>query len=220
VAISLILLAGIMAALLGWILKQTFNTQPWVAGDVSESLTEAPMGASGKVVALVTLLAVVTSFFGLLMSAYSLRMELGDWYPLTEPQELWINTGILALASLAFHWTRNAANKGQTSKLKPGLLLTGLLTGGFLAGQFLVWQQLNASGQFITTNPANAFFFLLTGMHALHILGGMYVWLRATIRVFGGSDADSVKESVELCTVYWHYLLIVWFVLFGLLLAT
>ena len=218
--ISLILLAGIMAALLGWLLKQTFNTQPWVAGDVAESLTQSPLGASAKVVALTTLLAVVTSFFGLMLSAYSLRMQLGDWFPLTEPQALWINTGILALASVTFHWTRNAANKGLTSRLKPGLLITGLLTAGFLAGQFLVWQQLNASGQFITSNPANAFFFLLTGMHALHILGGMYVWARATIRVFGGSDATAVKESVELCTFYWHFLLLVWFVLFGLLLAT
>ena len=64
-AVSLILLAGIMAALLGWLLKQTFNTQPWVAGEVEPSLTESPLGASGKVVALTTLLAVVTSFCGL-----------------------------------------------------------------------------------------------------------------------------------------------------------
>jgi cytochrome c oxidase subunit 3 len=89
VAISLILLAGIMAALLGWILKQTFNTQPWIAGEVEDSATEAPLGASAKFVALTTLLAVVTSFFALLASAYSLRMELGDWFPLTEPQTLW-----------------------------------------------------------------------------------------------------------------------------------
>ena len=218
--ITLILLAGIMAALLGWLLKQSFNTQPWVAGDVDESLTQAPLGASSKVIALTTLLAVVTSFFGLLLSAYSLRMAIGDWYPLTEPQALWINTALLALASVAFHWTRNAAIKGQTSRLKPGLLVTGLLTAAFLGGQLIVWKQLNASGQFITSNPANAFFFLLTGMHALHILGGMYVWARATIRVFGGSGAEAVKESIELCTVYWHYLLLIWFVLFGLLLAT
>jgi len=220
VAITLILLAGIMAALLGWLLKQTFNTQPWVAGEVDASSTKAPLGASAKIVALTTLLAVITSFFALLVSAYSLRMELGDWFPLTEPQMLWINTAVLALASVTFHWTRNAANQGQTSKLKPGLLVTGLLTTAFLGGQFVAWQQLNASGQFISSNPANAFFFLLTGAHALHILGGMYVWARATIRVLSGSGAEAVRESVELCTVYWHYLLLIWLALFGLLLAT
>lgn len=218
--IALILLAGIMATLLGWILKQTFNTQPWVAGEVSESSTQAPMNATGKVVALTTLLAVVTSFFGLLLSAYSLRMGFGDWYPLNEPQALWINTGFLIAASMAFQWTFNAARKGRSSRIKPGLVLTGLLTAAFLAGQLLVWQQLNASGQYIASNPANAFFFLLTGLHALHVFGGLYVWARATIRAFAGSDAAGVKESIELCTVYWHYLLLVWFVLFALLLAT
>ena len=218
--IALILLAGIMATLLGWLLKQSFNTQPWVAGEVSESSTQAPLGATGKVVALTTLLAVVTSFFGLVLSAYSMRMGFGDWYPLNEPQALWIITGLLAAASVTFHWTLNAARKGKTKSLKPGLLVTGLLTASFLGGQLLVWQQLIASGQYIASNPANAFFFLLTGLHALHILGGLYVWARATIRVFGGSDAVAVKESIELCTVYWHYLLLVWFVLFGLLLAT
>ena len=219
-AITLILLAGIMAALLGWLLKQSFNTQPWVADVVDKSANEAPFGAGPKVVALTTLLAVITSFFALLISAYSLRMELGDWFPLTEPQLLWINTAVLVLASATFHWTRNAANRGQTSKLKPGLLITGLLTVTFLGGQFVAWQQLNASGQFITSNPANAFFYLLTGAHGVHILGGLYVWARATIRVLNGGDAEAVKQSIELCTVYWHYLLLVWLVLFGLLLST
>jgi cytochrome c oxidase subunit 3 len=93
-----------------------------------------------------------------------------------------------------------------------------LLTSAFLVGQYIAWQQLNASGHYVTSNPADAFFFLLTGVHALHILGGMYVWTRATMRVFSGND--SVEESIQLCTVYWHFLLVVWLVLFGLMLST
>jgi cytochrome c oxidase subunit 3 len=219
-AIGLIVLATMLITLLGWLLKSSFNTRPWVAEAVEESAHQAPFNAGSKLVALTALMAVVTSFFALTLSAYSLRMEFGDWVPLTEPQLLWANTGMLVLASMVFQWTRNAAVRGNTQQLKPGLLLAGLLTIAFLVGQLIAWQQLNASGQYITSNPANAFFFLLTGLHGIHILGGMYVWARATVRTFSGGDVSAVSRSVELCTIYWHFLLLVWLVLFGLLLST
>jgi len=218
--IGLIVLATMLATLLGWLLKQSFNTTPWIAEAVEESAYQAPFNARPKLVALTTLLAVVTSFFALILSAYSLRMELGDWVPMTEPSILWTNTVVLILASVAFQWTRNHAVNGNAARIKPGLLLTGALTTAFLAGQWLAWQELNASGQYMTANPSNAFFFLLTGVHGLHILGGMYVWARATVRAFGGQEMDVVKHSVELCTIYWHFLLLVWLVLFGLMLST
>lgn len=216
--IGLIFLAIILASLITWLVKQTINVQPWVAEGVTEASYQAPFNARPKVVALVTLLAVITSFFALLVSAYSLRMELGDWIPLSEPQLLWTNTAVLVLASLAFQWTRNATGAGNMQRLKPGLLVSGLLTAAFLVGQYIAWQQLHAAGHFITSNPADAFFYLLTGLHALHILGGMYVWARATVRVFSGDD--NAAESIQLCTVYWHFLLVVWLVLFGLMLST
>ncbi len=216
--IGLITLAIMLGSLLGWLLKQSFNTQPWIAAPVEEAACQAPFNANARLVALTTFLAVATAFFALILSAYSLRMELGDWVPLTEPQLLWTNTTVLVLASFAFQWTRNAAVRGDEAKLKPGLVVTGLLTSAFLVGQYIAWQQLFASGEFITSNPSNAFFFLLTGLHAMHILGGMFVWARATLKVFDG--ASDVRQSIELCTIYWHFLLLVWLVLFGLLLST
>ena len=216
--IGLIALAIILGGLLGWLLKQSFNTQPWVAEAVEESSYQAPFNASPKLVALTTFLAVATSFFALILSAYSLRMDLGDWIPLSEPQLLWTNTAMLILASIVFHWTRNGAGKGDAQRIKLGMVLTGLLTTAFLIGQYIAWLQLFASGQYLTSNPSNAFFFLLTALHALHILGGMFVWVRATMKVFSG-DSD-VEESIHLCTIYWHFLLLVWLVIFGLMLST
>jgi cytochrome c oxidase subunit III len=221
--IGLITLAIILATLLGWLLKQSFNTQPWVAEEVSATAHHGPLGGdtNTRLIALLTFLAVVTSFFALILSAYSLRMELGDWVPMTEPQLLWTNTAMLILASIAFQWTRNGAVKGQASRLKPGLIAAGLLTTCFVAGQFIAWQQLQADGQFITNNPSNAFFYFLTGAHAIHILGGMYVWARATTRVLlGTAEGSAIRRSIELCTIYWHFLLLVWLILFGLLLST
>jgi cytochrome c oxidase subunit 3 len=219
--IALVFLALILASLLGWLLKQSFNTQPWVADTVGETAHHGPLGTNTRLIGLLTLLAVVSSFFALILSAYSLRMELGDWVPLSEPQLLWTNTVMLILASIVFQWTRNAAVNQQFARLTPGLLLTGLLTSGFVIGQFVAWQQLQAGGQFITSNPANAFFYFLTGAHAVHIIGGMYVWLRATTKVLlGRADNPAIGRSIELCTIYWHFLLLVWLVLFGLLLST
>jgi cytochrome c oxidase subunit 3 len=221
VTIALGFLGVILVTLLGWLFKQTVNTQPWVAEVVGDTAHHGPWNANKKLIALLTLLAVVTSFFALVLSAYSLRMELGDWVPMTEPQLLWTNTVMLLFASIVFQWTRNAANNGQQGRLQPGLLITGVLTLGFVAGQYVAWQQLQNAGQFLTSNPSNAFFYLLTGAHALHILGGLYVWGRATLKVILGSDdAEGIQRSIELCTIYWHYLLIVWLVLFGLLLST
>ncbi len=216
--IGLIFLAVMLAGLIGWLLKQSFNTEPWVAEAVEESAYRAPFNASPKLIALATFLAVVTSFFALIMSAYALRMELGDWVPLTEPKLLWVNTGVLVLASIVFQWTRNAAVREDAAKLKPGMLLTGVLTTAFLAGQFVAWRQLIGTGEYSVGDPSAAFFFLITGLHALHILGGMFVWARATVRLFGGST--DIRQSIELSTIYWHFLLLVWFVLFGLMLQT
>jgi cytochrome c oxidase subunit 3 len=212
-----------LATLLGWLLKQSFNTQPWVAEAVSDTAHHGPFGDAGnaRLIALMTFLAVVTSFFALMLSAYALRMELGDWVPMTEPQLLWVNTVVLALASVVFQWTRNGAVAGNAARLKPGLLLTGVLTTGFVVGQLVAWQQLHASGELLTSNPSNAFFYLLTGAHGVHILGGMYVWARATFKVMVGSaEGGRLRRSIELCTIYWHFLLLVWLILFGLLLST
>ena len=69
----------------------------------------------------------------------------------------------------------------------------------------------------MTSNPANAFYYLMTGLHAVHLLGGLWVWSKSTIRLVSGSAAKDIKLSVQLCAVYWHFLLLVWLVLFALL---
>ena len=218
---ALVFLAVIMATVIGWLLRQTLNTQPWDATDPVENQPgRGVIPATPAKIGLWTFLAVVTSLFALFLSAYLMRMKLGDWRPLAEPNLLWLNTAILALASVAFQLTRGAATRGQLLTVKVGLIVGGVCTTMFLLGQLVAWQQLNASGYFMTGNPANSFFYLLTALHGLHLLGGMWVWGRTTTRVFTSADVGSVCLSVELCTVYWHYLLLVWIGLFALLLST
>ncbi len=218
---ALVFLAIIMATVIGWLLRQTLNTQPWEANDPLENQPgRGVISTDPAKIGLWSFIAVVTSLFALFLSAYMMRMRLGDWRPVDEPDLLWLNTAVLVLASVAFQLTRGAARRGQPLTVKVGLLVGGACTTLFLFGQLMAWQQLNASGFFMTGNPANSFFYLLTALHGLHLLGGLWVWGRTTLRILTGADAESVRLSVELCTVYWHYLLLVWIGLFALLLST
>lgn len=218
--VTLILLAIIMATVIGWLLRQSLNTQPWLSNAADNAAAGPSIDTNAKTFGLVAFLAVATSLFALFISAYAIRMETADWLPVHEPKLLWVNSGILLLASIGYHWTRQAAVAGRTESLKPGLTVAGALTLAFLAGQLVVWLQLNSEGFGVSGNPASAFFYLLTAVHGLHLLGGLWVWGRSMQRVFTGAGADSVRLSVELCTVYWHYLLLVWVVLFALLVST
>ena len=219
--ITLVFLAVIMATVIGWLLRQTLNTQPWDANDpVENEPGRGILNIEPAKVGLISFITVVTSLFALFLSAYMMRMRLADWNSLTEPKLLWLNTGLLVFASIAFQLTRNASKRSQLLTVKTGLIAGGAFTILFLLGQLVAWQQLNAGGYFMTSNPANSFFYLLTALHGLHLIGGMWVWGRTTMRVLTGADAESVRLSVELCTVYWHYLLLVWIGLFALLLST
>ena len=100
--------------------------------------------------------------------------------------------------------------------------MTGLLAGGvsavtFLIGQLLAWQQLRGAGYVLAGNPANSFFYLITGLHGLHLLGGLIALGRTTARAFSGLALPKLRLSIELCTMYWHFLLLVWLILLGLL---
>jgi len=209
-----------MATVIGWLLRQTLNTTPWISRAVDDAVSGTSLNTHNKTVGLAVFLAVATSLFALFISAYNLRMAMPDWTPLKEPNVLWINTGILVLASIVYQWTRSVAIAGNARAVRIGLTLAGLLSILFLVGQLTAWMQLQVSGQIMTRNPANAFFYLLTAVHGLHMLGGLWVWGHSARKIWTGANAESIRLSVELCTVYWHFLLLVWAVLFGMLLST
>jgi len=198
---------------------RTLSTKPWVAerGYVSDS---HGFNRPTAKVFLSVFLGVVTAIFCLLTAAYFIRMSYADWQALPVPALLWLNTAILILSSVALQWARTSAKDQQADRIRRGLLAGGALAFAFLVGQFLVWRQLGSLGYFVDTNPSNSFFYLITGLHGLHLLGGLVAWLRASFRLWRGAEVAKIRMSVELCAVYWHFLLLVWLVMFGLLLVT
>ena len=193
---------------------------PWLEPGMPVG-SEAPEADSPytRKVGLIWFLAVVTSVFFLFAMAYLERMKLADWYPLEEPTILWFNSALLIAASVAMQMARRTGVSGVGS-LQLRLLMAGVLVIAFLGGQLLAWSALRSGGYYATTNPANAFFYLLTALHALHLAGGLYVWARTLWRSRRDEETDRVRRSIALCSLYWHYLLLVWLLLFALMLAS
>lgn len=218
--------AGLLAGLIVWsVLVSRLTTRTWeVSGAPNQSLAanNIPPAKMG----LFVFLAVITSLFALFISAYYMRMghghvhDMGDWHSIADPPILWLNTVLLFLASIAMQWAKRAAVRQQREHAKTALAAGGLLTALFLAGQLLAWRQLRAAGYFIN-NPAVAFFYVLTAVHGLHLLGGLGVWTRTARRTWQRDiELIDVRLSIALCAMYWHYLLLVWLALFVVLLST
>jgi cytochrome c oxidase subunit 3 len=223
--------AALLTGVIVWLLLvRKLRAKPWEAATAAAQNASTP-GESGLPPARVGLwvfLAVVTSLFSLFVSAYYMRMgrhaghgPVSDWAAISDPLILWFNTGVLVLSSIAMQSARAAVARGQADRTWFSLLLGGLLTLTFLAGQFFAWSELRTSEYFTPSNPAVAFFYVLTAVHGLHLLGGLFVWGRTLARLRREEvELIDVRLSVDLCTVYWHYLLLVWLALFAVLLST
>lgn len=193
------------------------TAKSWESGEQEGDVgaIRAPPGRIG----LLLFMAVVTSLFGLFLTAYSMRMHHGiGWCHLTIPNILWINTGVLLLASVAMQLASHTAGRGQRQFARVALIAGGLLTVAFLAGQVMAWQAVGPSLYFIQGSPAIAFFYVLTTVHGLHLVGGLYVLGRAALRFSAGVELIELRQSLSLCAIYWHFLLLVWFVVFAVLL--
>lgn len=223
-------IALLIAVTIWWLLVQRLRDKPWARqGVVPTSQDDAT--SSAPHVGLWVFLAVVTSLFGLFASAYVMRMhdahgELVQWQPLTEPRLLWVNTVLLVLASAALQIARGRAHAADLPGLRRYFTAGGILTIAFLGGQIWAWQLLGATNEYGAAHPAFAFFVLITAIHGLHMVGGLFVLGRTASRVWRGFDPahsvtmGRVATSVELCTTYWHWLLLIWLGIFALLLTT
>src|SRR5215213_709059 len=102
-------------------------------------------------------LAVAGCLFALFVSAYSMRMQMVDWWPMPVPGILWLNTGILVLSSVALAWAKASCRQSDVDRTRMGLVAAFLLALAFIAGQVAAWRQLGAAGYTLASNPANSF---------------------------------------------------------------
>jgi len=214
----ILFMAGIAAIAGWWLSHQRLTSKPWLEeGLIADFREESTSSLPPAKIGLGVFLAVVGSLFALFISAYSMRMNLVDWRTLPVPALLWFNTGVLVLSSVALQWAHMAARRDDLDGVSVGLCAGGAFAITFLVGQLLAWRQLSGAGYFLASNPANSFFYLITAVHGLHLMGGLVALGRTTAKVWHGVALTQVRLSVELCAIYWHFLLLVWLVLLGLL---
>jgi cytochrome c oxidase subunit 3 len=189
------------------------------AGDIAdlhEDLSVRPAGKTG----LYLFLAVVTSMFLLFSVSHQMRMTYGDWAKVAEPSILWLNTALLVLGSISLQLASNAASAQRLKAMQWFVIGALLLTGGFIYGQFEAWREMLAAGYYAQANASYAFFYMFTGVHAVHLIGGMWFLARAAVTALKNSEDPALPGRLGLCAIYWHFLLLVWFLLFYLLLSS
>ncbi|MGZ2455860.1 cytochrome c oxidase subunit 3 [Rhizobium sp. IY2] len=219
-SVVLIFLAAIAAIMIWWLSGQRLTSKPWLeTGSVQMPVhdgTDRPPVPAVKI-GLFVFLGVVGALFSLAVSAYFMRAASADWWGMPVPRLLWVNTAALTLSSAALQWAKREVRHGRMESLRPALVTALLLAVFFLAGQIQVWRELVAAGYVLDDNPANSFFYMLTGLHGLHILGGLAVLAHTTVKAFAADiAAERLSLSVDLSAIYSHFMLAVWLLLFAL----
>lgn len=141
------------------------------------------------------------------------------------PRSLWLSTAVLVVSSMTMHWAVRGARTGHTAAMRGGMLLTTYLGIAFLIIQsyaWITWLE-PVSHQWSRANDyrfALAGFFVLTGLHALHVLGGLAPLVITTRHAIVGRYSAGNLSGLSYTAMYWHFLDAVWLVLFAALKLT
>lgn len=209
---------------IGFLFEKPWLPQPQGSPSAPETHLEAP----AVKIALGFLLVVISVFFILFFVTFIERSQYEDfralagepWQPFTDSWRLWVNTAVLLVASLAMHLAVRSVRGEQATRLLGALSVGACAALLFLVLQASVWQFLARLGYGLGENSANSYYFILTGLHALHLAGGLVALGRVFIGFFRGRPIAELKTTIESCAIYWHYLFLLWLVLFFLLTRT
>src|SRR2546423_868657 len=152
-----------------------------------------------------------------------------DWLVVPLPGLLFINTLVLLLSSVSMELARrHAAREVMLDRRASGattithdrvswLAVTVVLGLAFLCGQWVAWPELAARGFYVATSPSSSFVYLLTGMHGVHLLGGVLALLTAGAAVLLRRSTESRAVWLDVTGWYWHFMAVLWVYIFGLL---
>ena len=148
---------------------------------------------------------------------------LHDWFPVPLPRLLLLNTVVLLISSVTMELARRQAARKALAQFAsvPGvsveakeeiswLALTVVLGLSFLTGQWMAWRELAANGFYVGSSPSSSFVYLLTGMHGVHLLGGVVALLSAGVASVLRRSAASQSILVDITGWYWHFMALLW----------
>jgi cytochrome c oxidase subunit 3 len=175
-----------------------------------EDPNKAPPGVYR--IGLISTCGSIFAFFTALIIAYLWRARTPPfWDPITLPPTLWFSTGLILASSVVFEVARRMFGRGNHRGAAQLFVITGCLGAGFLSSQITAWRELVHAGAYLAQNPHSSFFYLFTGLHALHLVGGLGALLLLLLR------KNPRRELVDMVTYYWHFLGVLWLVLFAVL---
>lgn len=157
----------------------------------------------------------ILAFFAALVVAFYWRSRTPPfWAPIALPHTLWLSTAIILASSVTFEAARRAFRRGLHLVAARLLVVTACLGAAFLASQVSAWLNLVHRGFYLAQNPYSSFFYMFTGLHAAHLIGGL---IALFIVVLGRSTR---RETVDTVAYYWHFLGVLWIALFVILLIS
>jgi cytochrome c oxidase subunit III len=157
-------------------------------------------------------IASIVMMFAAFTSAFVVRRSAGNWYEFKLPDIFFINTLVLIISSLTMHLSYNAFIKGREKTYKNMLLVTFALGILFVVLQYKGWEAMTAMGATFTVNPSSSFIYLISGVHAAHVLGGLVALTVAMVFAFILPYKPTPRRRLrfELVVHYWHFVDILW----------
>jgi cytochrome c oxidase subunit 3 len=175
--------------------------------------------SKGQIGTWILLTAIIMLFAGL-SSAYIVLRGVPSWQNIELPFLLWPNTAILLLSSVAVEISRRAIRRNDVQSMKRWLVVGGVLGFGFLAGQLAAWRQLVNAGVYLPSTQQSSFFYILTGLHGLHLLGGIVALGVVLVMALNNRLTAFRHEPLKLAATYWHVMDAIWIYLFLMLLLS
>ena len=165
----------------------------------------------------------ISAFFTALVVAYSFAIESRAFRSrINVPTLLWLSTGILLASSFALERARVALSRAKAGVYRRMMRFTLILGVAFLISQALAGLQLYAHGVFVRGNPHGSMFYMFTGVHGVHLIGGItwiayILYLSGAIRESSESGLRRHRSLAGVAAVYWHFMGLLWLCLFALI---
>lgn len=149
--------------------------------------------------------------FAALVAAFAARRAMGDdWAPMYKPPLLWVNTVILLASSVILDFSRRALRAHNREQFNRWWTIATVLGFLFLLGQAFAWLQLRGRGVFVATNPSSSFFYILTAVHAMHLLGGLGALVYVDVQAIRLQLGPAKRTIIDVSAVFWHFLDALW----------
>jgi len=185
---------------------------------MSATIDETRLNTNPKKFVVWLFLVASIMVFIALTSAVIVRKGAGNWHAFALPSLFIFNTLVILISSGTLYGSFYAAKNTEIAKARLGLIITFLLGIVFLVGQWQAWIFLNHHGVFFSGNPADSFIYVLTGVHAAHIIAGLCLLLHAIQGTSGKYTPSVYNYRIQIASIFWHFLDILWICLYVFLL--